>query len=126
MVKKITFNNGTEEKTLIVQNCFAYTYNAMKTVLKLDIAEADHSYDEITELKKCEGKISYYEDDVLKSEYEGFNLGSKGFIVNCAEGNFNVEMAQESSYSIRLDRIEATLDFVLEFLGGVGEDEEEE
>ena len=126
MEKTIKFHNGTEEVTLKVQNAFAYTYDATKTVLKLKIAEEDHSFAEISELKKCESTITYYEDGEAKADYEGYILGSKGFVNNYKEGVFDIELTQENSLSIRLDKIEGMLDFVLTLVGGAEEDEEEE
>ena len=126
MIKTVRFFNGKTQIVLEVENCFEYTYNAMKTVLKLTILESKQSYDTISELKKCEGRIAFYEDEDFKTDYEGYNLGAKGFTANYMDGIFNIELAKESSYSVRLDKIEETLDFVLEFLAGGSDEPEDE
>lgn len=113
MAKQITFNNGTDEITLTVQNAFTYVYNAMKTVLKVVINESDHTYAEIAELKNCADKISYYVDGELKAEYEGYCLGNEGFNLNYKDGVFNVELTQETSYEVRLSRLENTTERIM-------------
>lgn len=116
MVKTITFNNGDHDVTLTVRNCFSYVYNAFKNVLKIEISESDHSYNEVAELKECAGKIDYAVDGEVKAEYEGYNLGAEGFSVNYANGVFSVEMAQETSYEIRLSRLENTTERIMMML----------
>ncbi len=113
---QIKFNNGTEEKALNVQNCFVYTYNAVKTVLKLIISESNHAYAEVAELKNCTGKICLYEGEELKSEYTGYNLGAEGFTCNYTNGTFNVELTHEGSTELRLSALESTIDDILAIL----------
>ena len=122
---KIKFNNGTTEKSLEVESIFAYTYNAMKTVLKIQILESKHSFEEVAELRKCVGKIKVYEvtdTEKLVGEYSGFTLGDKGFVSNYkANGNdmmFDIEITQESSYEVRLESIESTIEEILMMLMG--------
>lgn len=110
-MKTITFNNGTEEITLVVQNCFAYTYNAMKTVLKLNIAESDHSFEEVSKLKENKGTIVYREDGVVKTEYDGYTLGAVPFKCNYFNGcSFDIEMDRENNTEIRLQQLELAVD----------------
>ena len=116
MIKTITFNDGTKEVTLEVISCRSYTLNAFKNVLRIEIAENTHSYENVAQLKNVVGSIKYYEDNILKSEYEGYILGSEGFNVNYTNGIFTAELAQETSYEIRLTRLEETVEEIMGML----------
>lgn len=115
-MKQITFNNGTEDVTLTIQNIFAYTYNATKNVLKISVSEADHTFEEIAELKKCTGKIVFTEDGSVKSEYTGYKTGDRGFICNYAGGVFDVEVERESALDIRIDIVDGLIEELNEVL----------
>ena len=110
MIKTILFNTGTEDVTLTVQNCFAYTYNAVKTVLKLNILEADHSFAEVSKLKENKGTIVYREDGEIKTEYDGYTLGAVPFKCNYSNGSFDIEMDREDDTEIRLQQLESAVD----------------
>ena len=126
MAKTITFNNGEEDVTLTVQDVMSYTYNAMRTVLKIHVSEEDQSFAEISELKKCTGRITYKVDDEVVSEYTGYNKGVKGFTANWKDGLFDIELEKMLEEDNRLTQIEATLDFILTVLiPGEPEDEED-
>lgn len=105
-MQTITFNNGTEDVTLAVQSCFAYTYNAIKMVLKLVINEDDHRYSDVEKLKNVTGSIIYKEDGEIKSEYTGYTLGKDAFSCNYAKGVFSVEIERSTSDNIRMDLLE--------------------
>ena len=116
MIKTVRFMDGTKEVTLNVTSCQSYTLNAFKNVLRIEISEAAHSYEDVVQLKKVIGSIGYREDNVLKAEYEGYTLGSEGFNVNYANGTFTVELTQETSYEIRIGRLEETVEEIMGML----------
>lgn len=120
-MKTITFNNGTEEITLVVQKCFAYTYNAMKTVLKLNIAESDHSFAEVSKLKENKGTIVYREDGEVKTEYDGYTLGAVPFKCNYSNGSFDIEMNREDGTEIRLQQLELAFDDLSDVVSDLAE-----
>lgn len=108
---KLVFNNGTEDTFLLVENVFEYTYNAIKTVLKITIREEDYTYEQFSsELKKCTGKLFAYDlreeegetKEVLIGEYNGYDLGDYGFVANMINHKWNVDLSKEGSYEMRL------------------------
>ncbi len=113
MLKQIKFNNGTEEKILTVQSIFAYTYNAIKTVLKITLSEKDCSFSDIETLKQNTGDITYVEDDDVKSVYSGYEYAEKGFICNYNEGIFDVEIAQSSEIEARVGACEEAIESIM-------------
>jgi len=118
MAKKIIFNNGAEDIALVVQNCFSYTYNAMKTVLKLSISESDHSFAEIEQLKDNIGDITYTEGDDVKSVYSGYAYPENGFNCNYSNGLFDIEITQSGSLDVRVSALEEALEAVMMILSG--------
>lgn len=116
MAKKIVFNNGTEDVTLNITNCFAYSYNAEKNVLKIEINENAHSYDEIAALKLNSGSINLFENDDLKSEYTGYTLGAEGFTCNYSKGVFSVELERKNEVDIRIDAIWESIGDILDII----------
>jgi len=119
MAKKITFNNGTAEINLTVQSCFPYQYTT-KTVLKLLINESDHTFAEIKELKNNVGDIIYSEDDVVKSEYSGFDFPDKGFLCRYTDtdGTFDIEITQKGDLDERVSAVEEAVEAIMIMLAG--------
>lgn len=119
-MKTITFNNGTEDITLIVQNCFAYTYNALKTVLKLTFKESDCSFTDIEALKQNTGDIVYSVDEEIKSLYSGYAYAENGFTCNYADGVFNVEITQTGALDKRVTACEEAIESLMMLFGEMG------
>ena len=120
MAKTITFNNGEEDKTLTVTNCFAYTYNALKTVLKLTFSESDTSFTDVEALKQNTGDITYLEDGEVKSVYIGYAFAENGFICNYADGIFNVEITQTGALDRRVSACEEAIESLMMIIGEMG------
>ena len=118
MAQIIRFNNGTEDIDLTVQNCYSYTYNAMKTVLKLTINETDHSFAEIEQLKNNIGDISYIVDNEVRSIYSGYEYPDKGFNCNYSDGVFELELTQSGSLDVRVTALEEAVEAIMMIIAG--------
>jgi hypothetical protein len=111
MTKKIIFN----EITVNVLDCYPFRYDDGKEVLR--ISSIDTTFEVLKNLKDFTGIIKYYEDDILKTEYEDY---SADFSCNYYKGEWSLELKKISKIEIALlqiqEKIETTwsaVDFIL-------------
>ena len=115
MEKLITFNNGEEVKEIAVTNIFAFTYNALKTVLKIQIEGAKASFEDIQSLAQNDGAITYLVDGEIKAVYTGYEYGDAGLTINFDALNdmFNVEIVQKGSLEERISACEDAIEALM-------------
>lgn len=112
-----------KETVLIIDNVypFRYDYGKGREVLRIDILEKDHSFEEIKSvLKDCKDTISHYEqvdeseEYVLKNNYDNYSID-----FNCQynAGTYGVEITRKSDQEIRLELLENAFTELL--LGGM-------
>lgn len=98
MVKKLVI--GSIE--LIVDNIYAYRYDygKGKEVLRIEISETSHTFDDIKILVNADNKtIIYYEDDVKKCEYTNY---CSDFSSNYINGIFSIEITRLSELEMEV------------------------
>lgn len=117
MAKTITFNTASEEVTLTVQNVSSAVYNAIKNTLRITIAEADHSWDDIKKLADNIGEITYADDGATQFVYNGFELPSNGLIGGIKEGIWTVEIEQKNALA---EEVSANSEAIGELLTVIG------
>lgn len=106
MAKTITFNNGTQDVTLTVEDVFPSREDG-QNVLKVIIAEKNHTYDDVCELKKCTSDIVYTVDGEVKAEYKGYTCGDDGFKLRYdSTKTFYIGICQHSAIDDRVDDLD--------------------
>ncbi len=114
-MKQIKFNNGKKEVMLNVEHITGIDMGS-KTILRITIPESEHTFAEVAELKKNTGTIEVYELGELKTEYCGFDIGTKGFMCNNAQETFTVDLTQRSDTDTRLSILENTVEEIMGML----------
>lgn len=112
---QIKFSNGKKDVTLNVQSIVGIDMGS-KTLLRIAIPESQHTFEEVAELKKNAGTIEVYENETLKTEYYGFDLGVRGFLCNNENEMFTVDLTQRSSLDTRLSILEDTVEEIMGML----------
>lgn len=82
---------------------FRYDYGKGKEVLRIDVLDTIHSFEDLLILKDCTTDIGYIEDDVLKITYYNYSMD-----FNCLynNGKFNIEITRKSDETIRIELLE--------------------
>lgn len=105
MVKQIKIN----EIKLTVEQLypFRYDYGKGKEVLRVDVLESNHSFDEVKVLSNSDNHvIEYFEDDVKKNEYTGY---CKDFSSNYQDGKYSIEITRLSEQDRKIEELEKKL-----------------
>lgn len=85
---------------------YVYDYGNGKEVLRLEVLETDHNFDEILKLKDNTYDIYHYENEELKCVYEGYY---KDFICNYKNGIYNVEIYRISKSDLKIRSLDQQL-----------------
>lgn len=102
MIKKIVVNS----KEIVVENVypFRYDYGKGKEVLRIEILESNHNFDEVKVLVNEDNKnIEYWEDGEKKNEYSGY---CKDFSCNYQEGKYSIEITRMSETDLKIAELE--------------------
>jgi|GEM_PF-6732418 len=105
MAKQIKIN----ETTLTVEQLypFRYDYGKGKEVLRVDVLESNHSFDEVKVLSNSDNHvIEYFEDDVKKNEYTGY---CRDFSCNYQDGKYSIEITRLSEQDRKIEELERKL-----------------
>lgn len=105
MSKKIVVNSNE----LIVEEFypFRYDYGKGKEVLRIKIAENNHSFEEVRVLENTGNQtIEYYEDEEKKNEYTGY---CKDFSCNYQDGKYSIEITRLSEQDRKIEELERRL-----------------
>lgn len=106
MVKQIKIN----ETKLTVEQLypFRYDYGKGKEVLRVDVLESNHSFDEVKVLSNSDNHvIEYFEDDVKKNEFTGY---CKDFSCNYQDGKYSIEITRLSEQDRKIEELERKLE----------------
>ena len=112
---QIKFDNGKKEVTLNTEYVTAID-TGNKTILRIVIPESEHTFEDVSQLRKNTGSIQLFEGDVQKSEYYGFDLGTDGFLCNNDHERFTVDLTQRSKLDDRLTILENTVEEIMGML----------
>ena len=86
---------------------FRYDYGKGKEVLRIEVLESNHNFDEVKVLSNTDNQtIEYLEDDVKKNEYTGY---CKDFSCNYSEGKYSVEITRLSEQDRKIEELEKKL-----------------
>lgn len=99
-MKKIVFN-GIEVN---VTGCYPYRYPSGKEVLA--ISTASSTFEILKGLDGYTGTIQYFEDEVMKTEYNNY---STDFTCNYVDGTYSVELTRVGATEIKLQETNAAL-----------------
>ena len=100
-MNKIIFNGNTIEVT----GCYPYRYPDGKEVLRITTVTSD--YNILKLLNKFTGVIQYFEDEVLKTEYENY---SADFSCNFYKDEWSVEMKRVGATEVQLQETRLDLE----------------
>ena len=115
-MKTITFNNGIEDITLNVQNAASFVYNAVKTTLRIIVSEADHTWDEISELSKNTGDIVYKEDDKVMFVYSGYDYPENGLTGSISDGVWTIDIVQKNDLATQINYLQDAVCEIMEII----------
>lgn len=104
-MKKIIIN----EKELTVEQVYPYRYDygKGKEVLRIEVLESNHNFDEVKALYNADNHvIEYLEDDVKKNEYIGY---CKDFSCNYADEKYSIEITRVSESDLKIAELEKKL-----------------
>lgn len=112
MANKVVVNS----KELIVEEFypFRYDYGKGKEVLRIKIAESNHTFDEVkaldnSGLEECP-VIEYWEDGMKKNDYTGYNVDfSSNYLDENGTKIFSIEITRQGSTEVKLARVESDL-----------------
>lgn len=104
-------------KELIVEEFypFRYDYGKGKEVLRIKIAEANHSFEEVkaldnTSLEECP-VIEYWEDEAKKNDYTGYGVDfSSNYVEEGGKKLFSIEITRQGATEMKLTKVEADLE----------------
>lgn len=105
MSKKIIINN----KELQIEGFypFRYDYGKGKEVLRIEVLESNHNFDEVKALMNVDNQnIEYLEDEEKKIEYIGY---CKDFSCNYVDGKYSVEITRISESDLKIAELEKKL-----------------
>lgn len=93
---------------------YCYDYGKGKQVLRIEVAEKDHSFNDLLVFQNCTTDIEYLENNVSKNIYSNYSLD-----FNCQynEGRYSIEITRKSEETRRLELVENAFTELL--LGGV-------
>lgn len=113
MPKEIIREIGYGNNRIKVASLYPYRYDYGKgrTVLRIDIPEANITLEQLAELKANTGAIEYYEDGVLKAQYEGYTAD---FTYSYANGSYSVELQRVGETEAEVIRLKEQLARVTE------------
>lgn len=105
---------GTNLLTVSNVYPFRYDYGKGKEVLRIEVFETDHNFNDLLVLQNCTTDIEYLEDSILKNTYAHYSID-----FNCQynDGKYSVEITRKSKETQRLERIEEAFTELL--LGGM-------
>ncbi len=87
IIREISYGENRIKVTSLYP--YRYDYGKGRTVLRIDIPEANITLEQLAELKANTGAVDYYEDDALKASYEGYTAD---FTYTYSNGNYSVEL----------------------------------
>ena len=109
MSKKIII--GSRELMIEQVYPFRYDYGKGKEVLRVEVLETNHSFDEVKLLENVGTQVvEYYEDNVKQGEYTGY---CKDFSCNYVDGKYSIEVTRVSETDRKLDEIQGVLDYIV-------------
>jgi hypothetical protein len=101
-MKKIVINET--ELTIEQLYPYRYDYGKGKEVLRIEVLESNHSFDEVKVLTNSDNQtIEYYEDNEKKNEYVGY---CKDFSCNYTEGKYSIEVTRISESDLKIKELE--------------------
>ncbi|SHM81996.1 hypothetical protein SAMN02746066_03421 [Anaerosporobacter mobilis DSM 15930] len=104
-MKKIIIN-GTD---LTVEQVYPYRYDfgKGKEVLRVEILESNHNFDDVKVLANIYNQaIEYWEDEEKKNEYIGY---CKDFSCNYQDGKYSIEISRISESDLKIAELERKL-----------------
>lgn len=104
-MKKVIVNS----KELIVQEVypFRYDYGKGKEVMRIEISESNHNFDEVKALSNSDNQvIEYLEDEIKINEYTGY---CKDFSCNYTDGKYSIEITRLSEQDLKIEELERKL-----------------
>lgn len=98
--------NGTE-LTIEQLEPYRYDFGKGKEVLRIEVLESNHNFDEVKVLSNTENHvIEYYNDEEKKNEYTGY---CKDFSCNYQEGKYSIEVTRLSEQDLKIEELERKL-----------------
>ena len=86
---------------------FRYDYGKGKEVLRIEVLESNHNFDEVKVLENADNQvIDYWEDEDKKNEYTGY---CKDFSCNYVDGKYSVEITRISASDLKIAELEKQL-----------------
>ncbi|HEX3077787.1 MAG TPA: hypothetical protein VHQ24_13070 [Lachnospiraceae bacterium] len=82
---------------------YRYDYGKGKEVLRIEVSESNHKFEELLLLKDNESSLQYYEDDALKNEYVGYY---QDFSCSYQNGVYSIELTRISATDLKVKEIE--------------------
>ena len=96
---------------------YVYDYGKGKEVLRIEVLEEKHTFDELLALKDNKSDIIYFENDVEKVRYQGYY---QDFVCNYQSGIYSIEITRVSQTDLKVIELEnqlkqtnATTDYLL-------------
>lgn len=109
MEKKIKI--GINKLTLEGIYPFRYDYGKGKEVLRIEIIEPNHNFDEVKILENTDNQnIEYWEDEEKKNEYTGY---CKDFSCNYTDGKYSIEVTRLSETDRKIEQMQEVLDYLV-------------
>lgn len=106
MLKQVKIN-----ETLLTANQvypYRYDYGKGKEVLRIDILESNHSFDEVKVLANTDNQvIEYLEDGSKKNEYTGY---CKDYSCNYVDSKYLIEITRVSESDLKIAELEKKLE----------------
>jgi len=105
---------GTNLLTVTNVYPYRYDYGEGKEVLRIEVLETDHAFNDLLILQNCTTDIDYLEDSVSKNMYSNYSLD-----FNCQynAGKYSIEITRKSEETQRLELVENAFTELL--LGGM-------
>lgn len=100
-------------KELIVESVypFRYDYGKGKEVLRIEVLEINHNFDEVKVLENADNQvIDYWEDEEKKNEYTGY---CKDFSCNYQDGKYSIEITRLSETDRKIEQLQEVLDYLV-------------
>ena len=105
MSKKLVINNNEINVESIYP--YRYDYGKGKEVLRIEVLETNHSFDEVKVLENTDNDaIEYYEEEEKKNEYTGY---CKDFSCNYQDGKYSIEITRLSEQDLKIEELERKL-----------------
>lgn len=86
---------------------YRYDHGTGKEVLRIQVTEKNHSFEDLLLLRDCNDTIQYYEDGVCKNEYESYSLD---FNCQYQNGTYSIEITRQDETARKIQELNTQLE----------------